>query len=367
MNALNICLVSPLPPPYGGIAHWGELITRYAKKSSDTKLTVVNTAPRWRSIHDQGIFKRAIGGGLQMLRDLFRLLIVLIFNKVDVVHLTTSGQLAVVRDVGVFLLSACFRTPLVYHVRFGRIPDIAHRNTLEWRFIKFVASYSFSVIAIDELTGSALRNAIPTAHVVEIPNCVDFSGLPTPQEGERDEKIALFVGWVVPTKGIEELLQAWSEVKPDGWKLQIAGPGNPDYISLLKQKHGEYNVEFLGELPHSAAMNSMSQCDVFVLPSYTEGFPNAVLEAMALGKTVIATTVGAIPEMLNGGECGILVDPQDVTALTNAFRLVIADDCLRKSLNAKAQARALQNYSIITVFNSYVSIWNSASSRVLSF
>ena len=150
MSRINVCLVAPLPPPYGGIAHWSGLVTRYAASRSDVQITVVNTAPRWRSIHDLSIVKRVIGGGGQMLRDLFVLLRRLLADRIDVVHLTTSGRLAVVRDIGIFFLLRLFGIPLVYHIRFGRVPDIIARNTLEGRVIKFLAKYVDAVIAIDE-------------------------------------------------------------------------------------------------------------------------------------------------------------------------------------------------------------------------
>src|SRR5690606_6695787 len=139
--------------------------------------------------------------------------------------------------------------------------------------------------------------------VTVIPNCVDFSDLPFNERKLSDEKIALFVGWVVPSKGIAELLTSWNVIKPLNWRLNIIGPGSPDYIDSLKRQFSGSGVEFIGELPHDVAMRAIAACDVFVLPSYTEGFPNVILEAMALSRAIVATEVGAIPEMLSDG-CG---------------------------------------------------------------
>lgn len=356
---LSVCLVSPLPPPYGGIAHWGDLITSYAKTQPGVELTVVDIAPRWRSIHDSGLLGRAIGGGLQMLRDVSRLLFALFDKKPGVIHLTTAGQLAVVRDMVVTFLARCFKIPFVYHIRFGRIPDISVRNTLEWRIMSFVACHAFVVVAIDEATGTALRKAVPTASVVVVPNCVDFSRLPVVQDRHGDLKTVLFVGWVIPAKGIVELLTAWDAIKPSGWTLKIVGPGKSEYITSLVQRFGENGVKFLGELPHMATMKAMAECDMFVLPSYTEGFPNAVVEAMAHGRAIIATDVCAIPQMLDG-DCGVVIKPQDIEGLAAALRHLIKDQNLRVAMGERARSRALATFSIESVFATYVSVWRQA-------
>ncbi len=366
MNKLNVCLVSPFPPPYGGIAHWGRLIDGYAKSRQEVRLTVIDIAPRWRSIHDKGVVKRVLGGGLQMCRDMAKLLSVLFRENIGVVHLTTPGRLAVFRDVGVLTVSRIFCIPLVYHIRFGRIPDIVEQNSWEWRLIKFVVRHVYCVIAIDNKTASSIRQAIPSANVEIVPNCMNLSALPVQQENVQSCKSVLFAGWVVPTKGIDELLRAWEALNPFEWKLQLAGPGDSEYIAERMKRFAHSRVEFLGELSHDKVMISMANCSVFVLPSHTEGFPNAVLEAMALGRAIVATAVGAIPEMLDNGKCGVLVSPHDVEGLVKALAKVIGDESFRKDLGKRARSRAANNYSIVKVFDKYVSIWGSASGGVVS-
>lgn len=360
MKSLNVGLVAPLPPPYGGIAHWTGLITRHAASRTDVGIHVVDTAPRWRSIHDVGVAKRALGGGTQMLRDLSRLLRVLITQRIDVIHLTTSGHLAAVRDLFVLALAFCFRVPLVYHIRFGRIPAIAIANSLEWKLMAFVCRHAYAVIAIDDATGSALTRNLPDASIHIIPNCVDFGALPSRTSLTTGGKVALFLGWVVPTKGIPELVEAWSRISPRNWTLKVAGPSDPSFVEALKKSHCVDGIEFVGELGHDAAMRAMADCDLFVLPSHTEGFPNVVLEAMAMGKPVIATRVGAIPEMLEGGKNGLLVPPRDVDALTNALTQAMDDPECRNTLGEQARRRALEFYSLDYVFNTYLSLWSVA-------
>lgn len=360
MIPVQVCLVSPFPPPYGGIAHWTSMVTAYAQGREDAQITLINTAPSWRSLHSDGILLRAVGGGIQLVRDAWRLAKALRKKRFDVIHLPTSGHLSSVRDVVIARVAAWFGVPLVFHIRFGRIPAIAAAETLEWRLLRSVMRRAASVVAIDGMTFDAVQRHVPEANLCLIPNCVNLSGLPAPKPASVETKKALFVGWVVSTKGVGELCDSWSKIRPEGWMLEIVGSVDEAYKAQLQAQFPADSIEFVGLLPHTETMERMAQCDLFVLPSYTEGFPNAVVEAMALGRPIVATTVGAIPEMLHG-EAGILVESRNVEQLTAAIRRVIEDPELRRQLGMRAQERAKANYSIDVVFDAYVSRWNRVS------
>ncbi len=359
-HKIHICMIAPAPPPYGGISHWTSMVSRYAEVRGDVQIFLLNTAPRWKAIHDTGWVKRSLGGGVQVIRDMWRLMVVLQRNRFDAIHLTTAGELAVVRDIGVTCLAASFGVPLVYHIRFGRVPVIASGDSWEWRALAWVMARSRAVIAIDAATGEAIRGHLPLVNLQVVPNCVDLSRLPSSADTEGLERTALFVGWVIPTKGIAELVEAWARVQPQGWRLLIVGPGDTAYQRELIRRFGAQGIAFLGELPHQQAMEQLAACDVFILPSHTEGFPNAVLEAMALGKAIVATCVGAIPEMLEGGG-GLLVEPRDVFALAKAIEVVCASYETRSEMGRRAKERAVREYSIDAVFDRYISLWRADS------
>lgn len=360
MKKLNICLIAPAPPPYGGIAHWTAMITAFALARSDVEIDLIDTAPRWRPIHRKGRIYRVAGGGLQMLRDIYRLVKSIARKKYDAIHLTTSGQLATIRDYFVSVLARAFRLPLTYHLRFGRIPEIASKNSLEWRILLCVMRRSCSVIVIDNATFQVIKQYAPDVNLVLLPNCVATEDLPKSTAKITGQKTALFVGWVIPEKGLAELVQAWANLEANDWRLIIVGPGSVAYQRELLAKFRPQRLEFLGELPHPEVMKLMANTDLFVLPSYTEGFPNAVVEAMALGRPIIASSVGAIPEMLADG-AGWLVKAKDPVSLLNAFNAVLGDVALRADLGEKAKSRAMSKYTVDVVFAEYMKIWRDST------
>lgn len=354
-RALDVCLVAPLPPPYGGIAHWAQMLLRYAESRPEVRFHVVDIAPRWRTIHDLSVWKRAVGGGAQLLRDVARFSWTLARKRPHVVHLTTSGQLALVRDVVLGAIARLFRVPVAYHLRFGRVPEIAAAGTREWRLLRRAMAGATRVISIDSATEAAIRAHAAEVAVERIPNCVDPAELPRAPAARPAIRTAMYLGWVVPTKGISELVDAWARLAPSGWRLVVAGPCEAGYREDLASRRVP-GVEFPGELAHAEAMRQLAASDVFVLPSYTEGFPNVVLEAMTLGKAIVATSVGAIPEMLAGG-AGITVEPRNVGELAAALGRVIGDEQLRLQLGRRARERAIAEYSIEAVFERYRRSW----------
>lgn len=145
------------------------------------------------------------------------------------------------------------------------------------------------------------------------------------QLGLEDKKIILFVGRLVPYKGLEYLIDAFRLVKEKrrDVALLIIGGGKPDYMTKLVNQAGN-DVFFLTatdeELPYY-----YSACDVFVLPSVTrqEAFGIVLLEAMACGKPVIGTRVGGVPYVV--GESGLTVEPRNTQELYHAIQKILSD------------------------------------------
>lgn len=360
--ALRVGLVAPHPPGPGGIIQWTKMISAYAATRADVRLYMADTTPRWRAFLDLARWKRVFGGGLQLIKDCIRVL-TLMYSHPDVLHITTSGQLGTIRDLMVMTVARLYSVPVVYHIHFGRIPQLAGSSSLEWQLIARAMRMAHTVIAIDNATVATIRRYMPKTSAVQIPNCIDLSTLPKSSAGVYCERTVLFLGSIHRSKGIEELIEAWSTLQPPGWRLRIVGPSDTEYQRKLFAKYQPQGVEFLGEKPHCEALRLMAEANAFVLPSHTEGFPNVVLEAMALGKAILATRVGAIPEML-GEKCGLLVNAQDTIGLRNALEKLIADEDLRKLIGSRSLER-VQSFSVDKVFARYMAVWRNVAGSKL--
>ncbi len=133
--------------------------------------------------------------------------------------------------------------------------------------------------------------------------------------------VVFFVGRLEPAKGIDELMTAWDTVAKElpSATLVLAGDGvSRAKVDAWARAHGEA-VRVLGAQPLKAIARWHGASDLFTLPSWREGTPNAVLEALASGRPVVATRVGGIPDVLRDPEAGALVPAKDAPALAAAL------------------------------------------------
>jgi glycosyltransferase involved in cell wall biosynthesis len=176
------------------------------------------------------------------------------------------------------------------------------------------------VIGVSEQLAEAARRA-GARDARWIPNGVE---IPAEVGPEADPPEILFVGRLSPEKGISELVEATR-----GLNLVVAGDG--PLRSLVPSA--------LGFVPHEEVQRLLARAAVVVLPSHQEGLPMVLLEAMAHGRSVVATPVGGTPSLVEDGRTGLLVPKGDARALREAIERLLADADLRKRLGEAARAR----------------------------
>jgi len=172
---------------------------------------------------------------------------------------------------------------------------------------------------------------------------------PTVANSGSAECRLLYVGRLQNNKGLSELFRAARELMTEGlnFRIWVAGDGyRRNEIRRLAQQLGiAERVDFLGWVPIDKLKSIYRACDIFVLPSYTEGVPRTVLEAMSNGLPVVATRVGGIPEVVEHNRTGILVERRNAGQLKNAMRNLILD----KPLRERMAMRGLKKSRLFTV------------------
>jgi glycosyltransferase involved in cell wall biosynthesis len=151
----------------------------------------------------------------------------------------------------------------------------------------------------------------------------------------------VFVGSLIERKGVGVLLDALSGLGGTRWRLSIIGSGDGEssYRRTVLENRLDDQVAFLGNLLEGEVERVLAASDVLVLPSFLEGMPYVILEAMACSLPVIATRVDGIPEATPDGEAALLVPPGDAVALRAAVRRLIDDESLRDALGANGRRR----------------------------
>jgi len=178
---------------------------------------------------------------------------------------------------------------------------------------------------------------------------LDFGKFKEAVEFSKREKVVGYIGALSEAKGILNLVQAISKVLlMDGEvKFLIIGSGSLS-ISTRVFANASDGVEFLGWIPHDKLPEYLNRLQLLVLPSYTEGLPNIVIEAMACGVPVLATSVGAVPDIIIEGETGFTIDINSPESIArNIIRAINHPDLERIAQDANTLVRRRHNYKVV--------------------
>jgi len=376
IKKLKVLIAAPLPPPdHGGIVSWSRIIRDELEKDPDIELAFIDTAARYRAVTNQSLGVRLIGGSAQALRDTYRIYKKIKKDRPSLLHLTTSGGPATLKDLIILSIAKRLRVASVIHYHMGRFPEIIERAGKEWKLVGRTMRLADAIILLDRDSKACIKAALPKVNVVQLPNMVEIDDIdrickeePEPAPCPSDCTRLVFAGHVIPTKGLKELISACVKLTDCPLVLDILGPASPGFQEDLeeiasKMRNGDW-LHFHGSVNHEKAVRYIAAADLFVLPSYTEGMPYVVLEAMACGRTILSTTVGAVPEMLDIGgpqECGVCVPPRNTEAIADAIRRLVRNPQLRSKWGRMARQRAVQFYSVPVGCSQLIDLWRSIS------
>ena len=216
----------------------------------------------------------------------------------------------------------------------------------------------------------AQKQVVVGSHVHVIPNSVDVDRFAMRLYGDRtrerfrvgrDQFLWLAVGRLDEAKDYPNLLNAFSALSKShpNTRLMIAGDGplKSDLHSMVQRMDIDSRVRFLGLSQDMSSLYAAS--DALVLSSAWEGMPNVVLEAMASSTPVVATAVGAVPEVVSDGESGLIVPPHDHRSLSDAMeRLMELPDETRKAFGQAGYDRVRSEFSRESVIDKWEELFN---------
>lgn len=226
-----------------------------------------------------------------------------------------------------------------------------------------------AVITLGTLWKQYIRSIAPKAKIHVLNNSIHIPRRTVTQE--QDEVNVLFLGVLIQRKGVADLLQAVKELV-DGKKFQgirvrfhIGGTG-PEEEALkqyVRDNQLDSCVDFLGWVDGETKKKALETNHVFILPSYNEGLPIAILEAISYGMPVIATNVGSISEAVQEEDNGFLVNPGDVGGYVNALQRLITDYALRLSMAKRSRELAEKEYDEKKYFVKLNEVFSSVLGR----
>jgi glycosyltransferase involved in cell wall biosynthesis len=309
----------------------GELLDRASAEGFSTELVDVTRTTRLR-------------GAVALARLLRRLHVDLLHTHVHVAA-NVVGRLAA-RAARAAVLSHLHIENHFRPSRAARAPLVALDNA--------TARLCARIVAVSDATRAAFeRQGFPLGRIETVHNGVDLTALAEAPRAElrselgipEDAVLLAHVGRLAPVKGQLELIEAVRGLRRDGVHAVFLGRDlerGGAYAGELERAADGLPVHFAGFRADAAA--ALREVDALVLPSWVEGLPLVVLEAMAHAKPVVATAVGGTPEAVVEGKTGLLVAPHDVPALQSALARLLDDERLRSSLGHAGRKRVEEHF-----------------------
>jgi glycosyltransferase involved in cell wall biosynthesis len=282
------------------------------------------------------------------------------------------------------MLSIVTGLPMVVTLR-GNETMHANYPVRRWLMTWMLGRASLVITLSRRLRDFAISAGVPPEKVVVIPNGIDQE-IFYPREKYQvrcrlgipgESRVIISVGSLIERKGHHRIIAAAAELRRQGIPVVVliaGGAGREgDFHDVLTRQASNCNdpemVRFMGLLSPTELAELMSAADVFCLASTREGWPNVVHEALACGTPVVATDVGAVPEMLPDDRLGIVVPPNDPDALLVALRQSLEKDWDHAHISRFGQSRGWDQvarevlFGMHTVLNKNGGAWAAQSAQ----
>jgi glycosyltransferase involved in cell wall biosynthesis len=354
----KVLLIGPLLPSGG--------VTRYVKDllswSGKYQFILFNTARPaknrikaglgYAEVFNAGLI-RALQGVLITLSHMIAFPWRLVQSRADIVHICGVSYWPFWENAYYMLISRLLRRRVTLHYLGALDLYYMGRNRLEQALIRTVLRQPQKLILLSKKAYDLAATLLPVERLSVIPSSVD-----TMQFDQNNDKKAtqdnlvrvLFMGGIDPfRKGVLDLLDAAAIVVRENPNVRFIMSGGDSFQEVEKQwkKLGlENHIEFVGWIPENQKARAYHSADILVLPSHNEGLPYVIIEALASGLPIIASSVGGIPEVVIHGENGYIIEPGDSHSLAKYILLLAANPELRQIISKHNRERARKYYSL---------------------
>lgn len=249
-----------------------------------------------------------------------KVLFALLFFRPDIVHMHMSYKGSFQRKYLIFKLCKRFKIKVIIHLHgseFEKWFNSANYKTK--KKVRYLLRESNAFLVLGEKWKSVINTIEPLANTIVVRNAI---AIPDTMVQWNDAYCQiLYLGVLIERKGLDDLLYALDILKVnnklDGIKVAIAGSGSEEIRlkKICKQKKLEKYVTFYGWISGKEKERLIKDSQVMVLPSYNEGLPVSILEAISYGMPVVATDVGDVSAAVHNEQNGFIVSPGDIDAL----------------------------------------------------
>jgi glycosyltransferase involved in cell wall biosynthesis len=264
-------------------------------------------------------------------------------------------------------------TPVVVSLRGSDVPGYDPHNrplqvahSLLAPLTRWIWRRADRVVAVCESLGRLALHTCPDLRYSVVPNGVDLSLFhPRTDSREPGPIRCLAVARLIERKGLGDLIRAMALLERGRFQLEIVGGGSDERVLRdLAAEHGlAEEVRFMGPLARAEVARRYRAADMFTLPSSAEAFGNVFAEALASGLPIVGSSIGGIPDLVEHGTNGLLVQTGNIEALAAAIRYLANDPELRQEMAQRNRAKAEANLEWSQVTRRYLATYEAIQNR----
>jgi glycosyltransferase involved in cell wall biosynthesis len=278
-----------------------------------------------------------------------------------ILHFHTSIGWSYIRLSIIFLSAKIFRKKTIWHVHTGEmLTYYADSSLLEKYIIKFVLRNADVVIALSSNCKKMIEDIEPRASIKILLNTVNVTDYEVNNRKIHDPVNVLLLGRLEYRKGIHIILKAIKILADKNISFVLAGDGDIEGTrKFVKENCFETKVSVPGWISGDQKLALLKEADIYILPSYQEGLPISILEAMSAGLPIISTPVGGIPDAVTDGENGYLIEPGDSEALASKILFLSENQSVWEQLSLQSKETAKHKFHMSRIESELADLYNS--------
>ncbi len=371
----KVLLVGPVSPPFGGIATYVEQLS--TSQIENIEFSIFNTSfPKWVAPLDRegkrsyfSIFEGGVISGLNkvifVISSYFRFFFVIVCRKPDIVQIFPASYWAYWRNWLYLLQAKLLGKKTIFHVlnaidvfyeEVGKTQRRMIKNSLSLPDYVLVQSPQLQSY-VEKLTDTKVKGILNGIHLDDIPQAQVRKTTLT----DAHDFVGSTIGNLSKNKGTYLILDALRILKSEGIQVNWIFIGRGDiknFSELAKDNEIEQQVVFTGPVSEETKWKYLLASDFYCLPSYAEGQPISIIEAMAIGLPIISTTIGSIPEIVCDNENGYLINVGDSLALSEAIKKIVNDPKHTRFMGESNESLCKEKFDANTMFKAISTIYD---------
>jgi glycosyltransferase involved in cell wall biosynthesis len=344
----NVVMVGPDPSGMGGISR---VVNNWKRSNFFLANRIYYVSTVNENIKNKVLF---------LLKAFIQFINICISQSNTIVYIHTASFNSFYRKMLFLSVSVALKKKIILHIHpsyfFNFISSF--RTFKREFFFTLLRHVSIFIVLTDEMKNN-MSSLFPQIPIHVLHNPVDISAMKPPICIKREANRFLFLGWFNRGKGVYDLADAAALIEDEGIEFFLDFFGTKEVEQLreyILKKGLSKNVKVHGWAIDEQKIIALYRSAALILPSYTEGIPNVILEAMATKTPIISTQVGGLMEVIKDGKNAIVVNPKDPKDLAEKIKFVLDNKALCAELAAKAYIDAVQKYDVPVITDRLESI-----------